>query len=272
MGSQLAARGVTPRNSSEANLSHPELVAAIHRDYREAGAEVFQTNTFAANRFMLERAGLADQAGQIQTAAVSLLRDAVGPDAYVALNVGPTGHLLEPLGDLTAVEAEAGFRAQLESMLGLGVDFVLFETFEALEELEAAVRAARSLAVAIPLAATISFSNPVGTTMMGTDGSAAANALNDLGLDIVGANCGHPEGLATGLSAMAEHTNLPLMAQANAGAPLTENGETVYRQSPEDFGRYCQQLVEMGVSIIGGCCGTTPEHIRQLVRVARAEA
>lgn len=270
MGSELTARGVAFRNSGEANLSHPSMVGAVHRDYLQAGAQVFQTNTFAANSLMLERAGLADQAAAIQTAAVRIVREAVGSEPLVALGLGPTGHLLKPLGDLPREAAAACYQRQLETMLSPGVDFVLAETFEALEEVEAVVAAVRASGCTLPLAVTMAFSSPAGTTMMGHNGAEAARRLADLGVDIIGANCGHTEGLRRALQQMAEVSDLPLMAQPNAGQPELVAGRTVYRQTPEDFARFAQELIEMGVRLIGGCCGTTPAHIRQLARLAQA--
>jgi len=272
MGSQLTAKGVAFRNTGQANLGHPEVVAEIHREYLEAGAEIFQTNTFAANSLMLERSGLAEQAAALQTAAVQILREAVGPEPLVGVDIGPTGHLLEPLGDISREQAVACYRQQLEVMLAQAVDFVLFETFETLEEVEAGLEAAGNLNCQLPLAVTMSFSSPKGTTMMGLTGTQVARELMALGVDVIGANCGHPEGLAQAIAEMAEVTETPLMAQANAGMPELIGGQTVYRQSPEQFGKFAQQLIEMGVRILGGCCGTTPQHIRQLRRLAEAEA
>lgn len=270
MGSELAVRGVSFRNSGEVNVSHPEVVAAVHRDYLEAGAEVFQTNTFASNQLMLDRAGLGEQAAAIQTAAARIVREAVGPEPLVALNIGPTGHLLEPLGDTPRETVVACYRRQLEVMLPQGLDFVLMESFSAFEEVEAALEAAQAVGCELPVAVTMSFTSELGTTMMGNDGAQAGRRLAALGADIIGANCGHVEGLRVALQQMAEVTDLPLMAQPNAGQPELIGGRTVYRQSPEDFGRFAQDLAELGVRIIGGCCGTTPAHIRQLARVARA--
>ena len=272
MGSELSARGVVFRNTGEANLTAPEVVAAVHRDYQQAGAQVFQTNTFAANLLMLERAGLAEQAAAMQTAAVRLCREAVGPDGLVGANLGPTGRLLAPLGEVSREEVVACYRHQLEVMLAQSVDFVLLESFEALEEVEAVLEAVRAVGCTLPVAVTMSFSSPQGRSMMGVDGARAGRELTALGADVVGANCGHPEGLLTAVRAMAEVTDRPLMAQPNAGMPELVAGRTVYRQSPEEFGRFAQALVESGVRLLGGCCGTTPAHIRQLARVARAGA
>jgi methionine synthase I (cobalamin-dependent) len=272
MGSMLSAQGVVFQNSGEVNLRHPEAVANVHRAYREAGAEVFQTNTFSSNQHMLERAGLAAQAAEIQVAAVRILKDVVGDSGFIAANIGPTGGMIAPYGDLDPAEAVAVFRRQLEVMLAEGVDLVLYETFEVIEELEAGVTAFREVGGTVPLAATVSFSSEIGRTMMGTDGASAARRLDDLGVDIIGANCGHPTGLHVAIQAMRAVTPRPLMAQANAGVPQLIAGETVFDGKPVDSGVLASALIRDGVRIIGGCCGTTPEHIRQIARAAQAEA
>ncbi len=271
MGSMLTAHGVSYRNSSEVNLTHPEVVGDIHRAYQQAGAEVFQTNTFAANLGMLRRAGLADQAASIQSAAIRIVREAVGPDAYVAANAGPTGELLAPLGDLLYDEAVALYRQQFEVMLASRmVDFVLIETFEDLGEVKAAVEAVRTVDPEMVVAVTMSFSMAAGTTMMGITGAEAARELAALGVDIVGANCGHVDGLVAAIRQMSETVNLPLMAQANAGQPQLVAGAPVYGGTPQESGVLAAQLIESGVRLVGGCCGTTLDHIREIARAARA--
>jgi 5-methyltetrahydrofolate--homocysteine methyltransferase len=273
MGTMLARLGVRVANTAEVNLTHPEIVARIHREYREAGAEVFQTNTFGANLPSLERAGLADRAAEIQAAAVRILRDAVGAEGWVGADLGPTGELIEPLGPVSMDQAVAVYRQQLEAMAPLGVDFVLGETFESLEEAEAAARAAREVTPHLPLAITMSFSLPNGRTSMGVTGAQAAERLAELGVDILGANCGHPDGLVLGLGAMAEAAgDRVLMAQPNAGVPVLRGGETVFEGTPQWSGEMAARLMEMGARILGGCCGTTPEHLRQIARAARAAA
>ncbi len=274
MGTMLNRHGLRLSNSAQANLSHPEVVEQIHRAYKEAGAEVFQTNTFAANRPMLERAGLADKLAEINAEAVRIARRAVGEQCWVGANLGPTGELIEPLGTLTMDEAIGIYREQLEPMLAAGVDFVLGETFEALEEAEAAARAAKELAPELPVAITISFSLPNGRTSMGVEGRGAAERLMELGVEIIGANCGHPDGLVIGIGQMAEAVGgqRVLMAQPNAGLPQLREGETVFDGTPEWSGQMAERLIGMGVRIVGGCCGTTPEHVRQIARAARAEA
>ncbi len=273
MGTMLARKGLRLRNSAEANITHPDVVAEVHREYYEAGARVFQTNTFAANLPMLQRAGLADRAAEIQSAAVRILRSAVGDDAWIGANLGPTGELLEPLGDMTMDEAISIYRAQLEAMVPEGIDFILGETFESLEEAEAAARAARQIAPNLPLAITMSFSLPNGRTSMGVSGAAAAERLIELGVDIIGANCGHPDGLATAFAEMAElAAGRILMAQPNAGIPRLEGGQTVFDAPPQWSGEMAARLIHLGARIVGGCCGTTPDHIRQIARAASAAA
>ncbi|MBC7288421.1 MAG: homocysteine S-methyltransferase family protein [Armatimonadetes bacterium] len=273
MGTMLARKGLRLRNTAEANLTHPDVVAEIHREYYEAGARVFQTNTFSANRAALERAGLAEHAGEIQAAAVRIVRQAVGPDTWIAANLGPTGELIEPLGDLTMDEAISVYRLQLEAMVPEGVDFILAETFEALEEAEAALMAARQVAPDLPVAITMSFSLPNGRTSMGVSGEEAARRLVELGADIIGANCGHPDGLLKAFSEMAEVAgDRVLMAQPNAGVPRLVGGETVFDASPQWIGEMAARLIEAGARIVGGCCGTTPDHVVQIARAATAAA
>ena len=271
MGTMLTARGISYRNTAEINLTHPEVVAEIHRSYQQAGAEVFQTNSFAANSAMLRRAGLDDQAATIQTAAVRIAREAVGPQAYLAAGAGPTGELVEPLGDLSRDEAMAIYRRQFEVMLATGmVDFVLLETFEDMGELQAAIRAVREVDPNIVIAATVSFSMANGRTIMGVGGAEAARELAGAGVEIIGANCGDLDGLLAAIRQMRQAVDLPLMAQANAGQPQLVDGEAVYRGTPRESGEMAAQLIACGVRLMGGCCGTTPAHIREIARAARA--
>lgn len=272
MGSELMARGIKLRNTAEANLSHPETVAEIHRAYQQAGAQVFQTNTFAANPVRLERVGLSQQGPEMWAAAVHICREAVGPEAYVAANLGPTGELLEPLGRLTADEARSSFRRQLEVMLGPVIDFVLLEGFESLDELGLAVEQVRALDPQIPIAATLCFSVAGGRTSLGVDGAAAAEQLARWEVPIMGANCGTPEALEAGFVAMSQCAGRPLMAQPNAGVPRVVRGRTVWGGSPVEMGELSARLIAGGARIVGGCCGSTPQHILQVARAARAGA
>lgn len=272
MGTMLMAAGAVSRNTSEANLTHPDLVSSAHRAYRRAGAHLLQTNTFAANPIMLKTAGLADQGPQIWSSAVQLCREAAGDDLYVAADLGPTGALLEPLGELSAEEARSSFLRQCEAMLGPSVDMVLLESFETIEEVELAVSAVRELDPHIPLAVTMSFSVGQGRTSMGVDGGTAAQRLSELAVDILGANCGTPQALETAFAQMSEHTDRPLMAQPNAGLPTVTGGRTVWSGTALESGQMAARLIACGARIVGGCCGTTPDHLLQVARAASAKA
>ena len=272
MGSQLSAHGISLRSSAEANLTHPETVVLIHKGYLEAGAQVLQTNTFAANPHMLARAGLAEAGPRIWREALRLCCEAAGEQAIVAATGGPTGGLLEPLGDLTAEDVRASTRQQFEVLLGPEVDFVLLEGFEALDEAEASIQGVRDVDPAVPLAVTLCFSSPTGRTSMGLDARTAAARRCELGVQIIGAGCGTPEGLEEAIRQMGDACDRPLMAQANAGVPEVVAGETVWRMSPSEAGQLAARLIGCGVRIVGACCGATPDHIRQIARAAAAVA
>ena len=271
MGTMLARRGVPAENTGERNLTHPQIVAEIHQAYREAGAEVFQSNSFVSSRPMLERAGLAAETKEIQLAAVRILREAVGTDYPIAANLGPTGLLLEPLGDLTREQAVAVYREQLENQLPGDPDFLLFETFEALEELEAAFEAANQVGTELPRFACVSFSNPNGTSMMGVDGARAAEKMIELGADVIGANCGHLDGLLIGIREIVRLADRPVMVQPNAGIPVLVAGETRFEGTPEQSTDFAREMLDLGVRLIGGCCGNTPAHIRAMADVLRED-
>lgn len=253
MGTALAARGLTLTNSAIANVEHPAAVRDIFREYRDAGALVFQSNTFVANQPMLEHAGYGEQHDEINRAGLRLAREAIGDDAHLAANFGPCGLMLEPLGTATAEQVAAIYEREARVLLAEGPDFVLFETFEALEELEAAVAGVRAAGLNVPLAITFSFSQPSGRSMMGVTPRQAAETMIALGADIVGANCGLPEVTVAALRDIAEVTDKPLMVQANAGIPEIRNGETCFSGTPEDAAALAQEAVQIGARIIGGC-------------------
>jgi 5-methyltetrahydrofolate--homocysteine methyltransferase len=272
MGTVLAARGLAGENTSERNLTHPEAVADIHRSYLEAGTEVFQANSFAANRRMLERAGLGDRVAEVQRAALRILRGAVGDEYPCGVNLGPTGGLLEPYGDLPKEEAVAIYREQIGNHLLDDTDFLLFETFEDVAELVAGLEAADQVDPEhrLPRFACVSFSSPQGRTMMGTDGARAAEQLMAAGADVIGTNCGHPEGLRIGLREMLRVADRPVMAEPNAGVPTLVGTETRFAGTPEQSAELAQELLDWGVRLVGGCCGNTPDHIRAMASVVRA--
>lgn len=264
MGTMLAARGLKLSNSAVANIEAPDIVREIFAEYAAAGAQVFQSNTFVANQTMLEHAGVGERHDEINRLGLRLVREAVGEAAYVAANFGPCGLLLEPLGTASSEEVAAVFERQARVLLAGQPDFVLLETFEALEELEAAVKGIRAAGLNIPLAITFSFSQPSGRSMMGVTPRQAADTMLALGADIIGANCGLPEVTLAALQAMAEVTDRPLMVQANAGLPELRQGEACFTGTPHDSAELALQAAAFGARIIGGCCGTTPAHIRAM--------
>jgi 5-methyltetrahydrofolate--homocysteine methyltransferase len=270
MGTVLAARGLASENTAERNLTHPDVVADIHRSYLAAGSEVFQSNSFAANRRMLERAGLGAHVAEIQRAAMRIVREAVGPGYPCGANVGPTGGLLEPYGEMSREEAGAIFREQIGNQLPEGPDFVVFETFEALEELEAAFEAAKQVAPDLPKLTCVSFSSPNGRTMMGVDGARAAEKMMEMGADVIGANCGHLDGLKIGIREIIRLADRPVMVEPNAGVPVLVGTETRFGGTPEQSAELATELLDLGVRLIGGCCGNTPDHTRAMAEVVKA--
>lgn len=270
MGTVLAAKGLNLKNSTLANFDHAEIIREICREYRAVGAEVFQSNTFAATETMLRHAGLEDRHDEANRLGVRLVREAVGEDAYVAANFGPTGELLRPLGLMTADEARGVYRRQAEVLLAEDPDFVLLETFEALEELEAAVAGIRDAGCAVPLAITFSFSQASGRSMMGVSPEQALATMVELGADIVGANCGLPGMTLQAVQTMGALTDLPLMIQANAGVPEIRGGETVFSGTPEEAAELAVAACTAGARIVGGCCGTNPTHIGAIAAAVAA--
>lgn len=266
MGTMLAAAGLRLSNSAQANLDHPDVVSGIFAQYAAAGATVFQSNTFAANEVMLKHAGLSERHDEANRAGFRLVREAVGEKGYVAANFGPTGEMLEPLGTATPEQIAAVYERQARVLLPEGPDFVLLETFEALDEVESAVAGIRAAGLSVPLAITFSFSQASGASMMGVKPRQAAQKLLELGADIIGANCGLPEVTVAALREMAELTDRPLMVQANAGLPELREGEACFSGSPEDSATLAREAAAIGARIIGGCCGTSPSHIAAMAK------
>ena len=263
-GAMLRAAGLKPGECEELlNLTAPERVAALHRAFLEAGAQIIETNTFQANRISLGRAGLADRAAEVNAAAAQIARETAATRAFVAGSIGPTGHLLEPLGELSRREAADAFSEQAAALAQSGVDFFIVETFVDLEEIRLAITAARE--TGLPVAASLAF-DPSGRTAFGVSASQAAAALPEFGADIIGANCGtvSPQEMEGILAKMKAGTGLPLLAQPNAGRPQLVGNATVYPETPEAMGEAAARFRQLGVSLIGGCCGCRPEHIQAM--------
>ena len=262
MGTMLQARGLKAGQApEELNLTMPEVVAGVHREYVDAGADIIVTNSFGATREKLSHHGLADRAREINAAAVAIARSAAGDAAYVAGSLGPTGRFVEPVGDMEFDAMVAQFREQAEALVEAGADLITLETFLDIKEARAAVIAVREVSPTIPIIAMLTFDDN-GRSVLGTPPEAAAITLEAVGADIVGSNCGlGVDGIYDVLTAMRRVTRLPLISQANAGLPLLVEGKTVFPGTPEEMTSYHDRLLALGVRIIGGCCGTTPAHI-----------
>jgi len=265
MGTMLQERGLKPGQSpEELNLTLPDVVAGVHRAYHEAGADIIVTNTFGGNREKLSHYGLEGQLREINRAGVAIARSAAGEAAYIAASIGPTGKFVEPVGDLSFDEMAAIFREQAEALIDAGADLITLETFLDIKEIRAAVIAIRELSPSIPIIAMLTFDDN-GRSVLGTPPEAAAITLEAVGADIVGSNCGlGVDGIYEILCSMRQVTGLPLISQANAGLPVLKDGKTIFPGTPEEMTAYHDRLLKLGVRIIGGCCGTTPEHIRAM--------
>ena len=272
MGTALYAKGVfVNRCYDELNLSLPSMVRDVHQEYIRAGAELIETNTFGANRKRLGAFGFAEKLRQINQAGVRIAREAAREQAYVAGAVGPLGARLEPLGTVTFAEARELFREQVEALAEAGVDAIVLETFRDLDELREAVLAVRQAAGReLPLIAQIAVEDD-GHLQDGTSVEIATRALDQWPVDVIGLNCSSgPRVLLEAIEIMAAHTGKPLSAMPNAGLPVTVEGRNLYLCSPEYMAQYSRRFLEAGAKIVGGCCGTTAAHIKEIRNEARA--
>jgi len=269
MGTMLYARGVyINRCFDELSLSSPALVEDIHTEYLRAGADVVETNTFGANRLKLARHGLEDKVAEINRAAATLARRAVEAsrrDGFVAGSIGPLGNPLQSLDPLAAADLVSIYREQIAGLIEGGVDLLIIETISRREEMEAAIRAARSLASELPIVAQMAF-NEDGRTVRGDEAGDLAAWMRELGADVVGANCAiGPKPMLDCLRSMSLRGEFLLAAQPNAGTPQWFEGRYIYFSSPEYMATYARHFITgCGVRLVGGCCGTTPAHIRAM--------
>ncbi len=275
MGTELMARGLAPGETPELwNVERPDLVREVHAGYFAAGADVVTTNSFGATPIKLAAHGLEARAFELNRAAARLAREAAPPGRYVAGSVGPTGKFLRPQGPSTEEEFEAAFAEQVRGLDDGGVDIVLVETQYDLREALAAVRGARRVSK-LPVFVTLTFNaKPRGFfTLMGDTVARSAAELEKAGAAAFGANCTlASDGMAACIRACREATGLPLLAQANAGQPVTgADGRISYTQTLEDYVRYVPDIVRAGAAFVGGCCGTDPSFIRAMARIIREE-
>jgi 5-methyltetrahydrofolate--homocysteine methyltransferase len=272
MGTQLIAAGAPAGCCNDyLNIDSPEIVRAVHRAYLEAGADGIITNTFGANGFILKRHGHADKVCEINLAGAKLARETAGEDNYVLGDIGPCGDFLEPLGATKAEELQATFAEQAKGLLDGGVDGFIIETMTALEEIQVAITAVKRVS-GLPILASLAY-DPAGDsarTMMGVSPEQAVEQLAGMGIAALGFNCGTLtmagyENLAKDYAAALDGTGVLLLAEPNAGRPELDGDKAVYKLSPGNYAEALAEIHAAGAVILGGCCGTTPEHIAEAV-------
>jgi len=254
------------------NVDHPDAILEVHRAYANAGCRLVTTNTFGASAFSLARHGLEDRVAELNRAGAGLARTAAGESGFVLGDVGPFGDFLEPLGDTTAEQLHAIFRAQIAALVEGGADAVLVETMSDPAEAEVAIAAARDVA-SLPVITTFAFQKSADgsfRTMMGTTAGQMVEQMVAAGADVVGANCGTGLSLEDYVALAADLVraagDTPVILQPNAGAPQVVGGQTVYLATPEEMAALVPALLDAGVRIIGGCCGTTPGHLGAMAK------
>jgi methionine synthase / methylenetetrahydrofolate reductase(NADPH) len=270
MGTMLYTRGVFVNRSFDAlNLTSPDLVSEVHREYLRAGADVIETNTFGANRIKLGSFGLADKLHDINLAGARIARQVARDGAYVAGAIGPLSVRIEPWGRMGVDEAEACFREQAAALVEGGVDLIVLETFRDVNEIGAAIAAIRKTCD-LPIVAQMTTEED-GNSLDGTPPEEFVPALERAGASVIGVNCSvGPAPMLETIERIARVSRTPLAAQPNAGRPREIEGRNIYLSSPEYLASYARRFVQHGVRLVGGCCGTTPEHIRQIRHVVRS--
>lgn len=274
MGTQLIARGTEGRVCNDyLNIDSADIVFDVHRAYLEAGSDAVITNTFGANKYALARHGFAEEVAGINAAGAEIARRAAGEEKYVLGDIGPSGDFLEPLGSLKPDDCKEAYLQQAKGLLAGGVDGFIIETMTALDEIGIAIEGVKSVGGDLPVFASMSFDRAGDDfkTMMGVDVEAAVSKIASLGVDAVGFNCGTleldeyvklAEKFVSAVRALSQ--DVLVFAEPNAGKPELVDDKAVYKVSPEDFAAVAEKIHSAGVTIIGGCCGTGPEHIRAL--------
>jgi 5-methyltetrahydrofolate--homocysteine methyltransferase len=274
MGTQLQQAGLESGGCGEAwNVDHPDRVLAIQRRYVEAGSDVLLTNTFGACRIMLDRHDNGERTGDINRAAVAVAREALGGRGWVLGDIGPFGGLMEPYGEIARADVERAFREQAKALVDGGADGIIIETQTAFEELEIAIAAAREAGAKV-VVGSVAFDKMADEddvrTMMGISPEQAAEFMAAHGCHVAGLNCGTGVDMRMAASIVRRYraaSGLPVMVQPNAGQPVLENLQVLYKETPEEMAEGLPALLASGPRVVGGCCGSTPDHIRRFRQV-----
>lgn len=270
MGTMIYSRGVYINQCFDAlNISNPDLIRQIHKDYIKAGSEIIETNTFGANFFKLKPFGLEEQLYEFNVAGAQIAREVAEDSCYVAGSMGPIGKPLAPLSKISNDEVFESFAKQAKGLEDGGCDVFILETFSSLAEIELAIDAVRTISD-LPIIAQMTFSDET-ETRMGETPEQVGVRLSSKDIDVVGANCSQgPSGILEVIERLAPVTSLPLSAQPNAGLPKIIEGRFIYLSSPEYMAEYAKRLIQVGVTIIGGCCGSNPSHIKAIASAVKA--
>lgn len=268
IGSLLFEKGLKSGDSPErVNLKNPEILTDIAKLYVNAGADIIQTNTFGASPIKLSDYDLENRMKEINQTAVDAVNQAVSSNVFISGSVGPTGKMLLPYGELEPFALEDNYEKQIKVLVDSGVNLICIETMTDLNEAIIAVKSARKVSKSIPIIATMTFDVlPQGCmTIMGNSVQDGCIKLEEAGANIVGSNCGNgTNNMIKIAKEFVANTNLPIMIQSNAGMPNVQDDKVTYRETPEQFAVFTQELFDLGISIIGGCCGTTPNHIKAI--------
>lgn len=271
MGTMLYNKGIFVNQCYDAlNLSNPTVVEEVHREYVAAGAQVVETNTFGANAWKLKAYGLAENTEEINRRGVEIARRAAGTGVYVAGSMGPLGARIEPWGAISREEAREEFRRQAAALTAAGADLIILETFYDLSEIEQAIQAVRAAAPSIFLIASMTIDED-GTSLFGTPAEVFGKRLGEWGADAIGVNCSEgPAVMLEVAQSLRKITDLPLLISPNAGRPRSVEGRNFYMSSPEYFAEYTRRFLQIGVKMVGGCCGTTPAHTKAMAGAIRS--
>ena len=271
IGSLLFEKGLNPGDSPERfNLEHPEVLAEIAQAYLQAGADIIQTNTFGASPLKLSDYNLDDKTEEINQKAVEIVKQAVDSKALVYGSVGPSGKMLLPYGDFEPVALKNNYKRQISVLIESGVDLLCIETMTDLNEAVIAIQSARELSEDIPIISTMTFDViPQGcVTIMGNGVAEVCAKLEEADANVIGSNCGNgTKNMVTIAKEFLANTQLPIIIQSNAGIPTIMDDKVIYQETPKEFASFTKILMNLGISIIGGCCGTTPDHIRAIRQI-----